>query len=180
MFRKRKEPARDNTESQVTMEQIRRRMVANVAGSDTSWQADAELEGTLAMSAVASDYPVLPEGSPNYDAVSQNLKEAVDAGALIAQASRRVSTNNGGRRSVGSMLRNSMRWYTAPEEAYWKGVLGGMDRILAALKAHDAVMKIHTNAIRSVQQHSAALTQQLSEIPDVTMPNPKETEEGKS
>src|SRR6185312_5532265 len=76
MFRKRKEPARDNTESQVTMEQIRRRMVANVVGSEAPLQSDAGSEGALATVAIASEYPALPGQGPSYESAQQNLREA--------------------------------------------------------------------------------------------------------
>jgi hypothetical protein len=177
MFRKRKEPARDNTESQVTMEQIRRRMVANVAGAETPSQIDAGPETALAIDAVCSEYPALPRKAPSYDSAVQNLREATEIGDLIAQANHEGSSRNGGRGSISGMLRNSMRWYTAPEEAYWHGVLGSMDRILSALKAHDAVVQIHADAMRSAQEHSAALTRQLSEISDMAISNPKDVKE---
>jgi hypothetical protein len=164
MFRKRKERARDNTEAQVTMEQIRRRMVANVAGSETP-AAEAE----SAIDVVGSDYPMLPKATPSYDSADQHLHQAREIGEIIAEGNRETSSSNGGRSSIGGMLRNSMRWYTAPDEAYWSSALDSMEHILAALKAHDAVVKIHADAIRQVQVHTAALTQQLNEISDLSI-----------
>ena len=172
MFRKRKEPARDNTEAQVTMEQIRRRMVANVAGSETPV---AEVES--AVDAIGAEYPVLPKDRPSYDSAHRNLHEAREINEVIAEANRETSPGNGGRKSFGGMLRNSMRWYTAPDEAYWSSAIGSMDRILAALKAHDAVVKIHADAIRQVQTHTAALTQQLNEISDLSISRKDAAEE---
>ena len=172
MFRKRKEPARDNTESQVTMEQVRRRMVANVAGSQAPLHIDAESDASLAAGAIASEYPALPDRPPSYDSAQQNLNEARDTSNAIAQANSVATSGSGARTSLGRMLRTSMRWYTAPEEAYWNGVLGSMDHILTALKAHDVVLKIHNDAIRNVQNHTANLTEQLREISDMAMTDP--------
>ena len=168
MFRKREEPVRDNTESQITMEQIRRRMVANVAGSEAPMPADIGPE----IDTVASQYPALPADPASYESVQQSLSEARGIGDIIAEANRETSSSNG----IGGMLRNSMRWYTAPEEAYWNGVIGSMDRILSALQAHDAAVTIHSNAIRSLQEQTATLTQQLSEISDTPVTHKERSE----
>lgn len=178
MFRKRKEPARDNTESQVTMEQVRRRMVANVAGSEAPSHVDAESDASLASGATASGFPVLPNETPSYDSALRNLNEAQTTSFVIAQANRDELSGEGGRRSIGGRLRNSMRWYTAPEEAYWNGVLGSMDRILSALRAHDVVLKIHSDAIRNLQEHTADLSQQINEITGMAMADPDRTRDG--
>ena len=176
MFRKRKEPARDNTESQVTMEQIRRRMVANVVGSEAPLQSDAGSESALATVAIASEYPALPAEGPSYESAQHNLREAREICEVVAAADGEASSSNGVGNSISGRLRNSMRWYTAPEKEYWDGVIGSMDRILSALKAHDAVVNIHASAIRSLQQHSATLTQQVSEISDLRMPDKDQSE----
>ena len=167
MFRKRKEPVRDNTDSQVTMEQIRRRMVSNVTRSEPSTQAETE----VALDTIASEYPKLTTGAPSYATALQNLAEAREIGVIIREVNRETPPGKGGRNRIGGMLRNSMRWYTAPAEDYWSGVLGSMDRILAALKAHDAVVKIHADALCNVQSQTARLTQQLGEISDPAMPD---------
>ena len=162
MFSKKYEYRPDNPGVQENLERIRQRMVANIAPAHT--RPRIVEEGT-------AEYETGEWGEPatialeqqSYGSADENLNAASSACRQIAEDHLEADLQ-GGLASLSKAVRNSLKWYTGPSERYWETLTVGLNHVVASLKAHDAVLQIHADAINGSQKSYSELVGQLQGV----------------
>jgi hypothetical protein len=160
MFRKKYEYRPDNPGVQENIERIRQRMIANLAptrsqsGMSDDPSAGHEIPGRGDAALIALEWQ-------DYEGPDQNLSTAATTCRQIAEDHLQADRRQGIFASLAKAVRNSLKWYTDPSERYWETLTVGLNHLVASLKAHDAVLQIHADAIRSAQKEYTELKGQL-------------------
>ena len=160
MFSKKYEYRPDNPGVQENIERIRQRMVANLAPAHAPPEVGEEgsVEHETAEPGGPATIALKPQG---YDSADQNLNAASSACRQIVAENLQADLRRGVFASLSNAVRKSLKWYTDPSERYWETSTAGLNHVVASLKAHDAVLQIHADAIRSAQGEYSNLVDQL-------------------
>jgi hypothetical protein len=162
MFSKKTEYRPENPGIQENIERIRQRMVANIMPTHAqSGPAEPSLEQDIAER--GGPAPIGLERQ-TYDSADQNLKAATTAYRQIDADNLQADLRRGAWASLRNAVRRSLKWYTDPSEQYWQSLTAGLDHVVTSLKAHEAVLHIHADAVRGSQEKYSDLANQLKGI----------------
>jgi hypothetical protein len=163
MFSKKYEYRADNPGVRENIERIRQRMIANLApaqfqsGISDNRSAGHEITGRGDPAAIALEWQ-------DYDGPDQNLSAAATSCHQIAEDHLQADLRQGVLSSLSKAVRRSLQWYTRPSERFWESVTTGLNHVITSLKAHDAVLQIHADAVSGSQRRYSELVGQLQGV----------------
>jgi hypothetical protein len=163
MFSKKYEYRADNPGVRENIERIRQRMIATLApthcqsGISDDQSAGREITRRGEPAAIALEWQ-------DYDGPDQNLSAAATTCRQIAEDHLQADLRQGVLASLSKAVRRSLRWYTSPSERYWESLTAGLNHVVTSLKAHDAVLQIHADAVSGSQRKYSELVGQLQGV----------------
>jgi hypothetical protein len=163
MFSKKYESRGDNPGVGENIERIRQRMIANLAptqcqsGISDDHSAGHEITGKEDPAAIALEWG-------DYDSTDKNLSAAATSCRQIAEDHLQADLRQGVLASLSKAVRRSLRWYTRPSERYWESLTAGLNHVVTSLKAHDAVLQIHADAVSGSLRKYSELAGQLQGV----------------
>jgi hypothetical protein len=162
MIRRSQERAAEDQGVQEIIELIRRRMVAETAGSIAG---SAQGSSALQEHKMEGRAPITAEfASQSFTAADADANAVLVARHDIDQERDAARLRTGLLASLRSHVRRWLKWYTDPADLYWDTAISGLDHIVSSLKTHNALLQHQAVGIRNLETQSHNLMQQLDSI----------------